>query len=114
MAEANSAYQHGDEERLRAILRDWDSSPEALKGDDIATQLVRAIRRIAQLRNRLHAIAHELARLEQSELYQLRAKVADARAAGQNLLAEMAQRIDAQIDERRERLRRMRLRDDVR
>ena len=32
MAEANQAYADGDEDRLRSIIREWQTSPEAIAG----------------------------------------------------------------------------------
>lgn len=56
MAEVNDAYAEGDEERLRAILRHWEASPESVKGEGAAAELVRTIRKIAQAQHRLRAI----------------------------------------------------------
>src|SRR3990172_7237695 len=50
MAEVNRAYEHGDETRLRAILREWETSPEAVSGEGPGAELVRTIRKIAQVR----------------------------------------------------------------
>ena len=47
MAEVNEAYEKCDAERIKKILDEWRSSPEHVQGDDMAAQLVRAIRRIA-------------------------------------------------------------------
>jgi hypothetical protein len=47
MAEANRAYEEGDEERLRVILQEWEGSPESVKGDGPGAELVRVIRKIA-------------------------------------------------------------------
>jgi hypothetical protein len=41
MAEANAAYEKGDETRLHAILQEWESSSEAVKGDGVVAELVR-------------------------------------------------------------------------
>jgi hypothetical protein len=49
MAEVNEAYQLGDEERIRAILREWHASPESVQGDGPGAELVRVIRTIAQV-----------------------------------------------------------------
>jgi hypothetical protein len=104
MAEANDAYAAGDEPRLQAILRAWDISPEAVKGDGIAAELIRAIRQIAQVEDRLHAIEAELAAFKASDLYQLKAKVDEAVREGRDLLAEMAARIEKEIAAARRRL----------
>ena len=60
MAEVNDAYARGDEERIRTILRDWHASPESVRGDGPGAELVRIIRKIAQVEKRLKTIATEL------------------------------------------------------
>jgi DnaJ-domain-containing protein 1 len=97
MAEANQAYEDGDDERLRAILHGWESSPESVKGEGAAAELIRTIRKIAQSQERLKTIQEEIEDLEQTELYQLKTKVITAQQAGQDLLAEMAFQLDEQI-----------------
>src|SRR5262249_61253837 len=75
MAEVNDAYQRGDEERIRAILRDWHASPESVQGDGPGAELVRIIRKIAQVEKRLKAIAAEMELLRQGELCKQRQQV---------------------------------------
>lgn len=104
MIEANQAYESGDEERLKAILQNWESSPESVQGEGIAVELIRLIRKIAQCRQRLIAIEKEIQLLEDTELYQLREQVISARDLGQDLLADMAQHLDEQISEAQQRL----------
>ena len=60
MADVNKAYALGDEERIRAILREWQASPESVQGDGPGAELVRVIRKIAQVERRLNAISAEL------------------------------------------------------
>lgn len=104
MAEANQAYEDGDEERLRAILHSWESSSESVKGEGVVAELIRTIRKISQSQDRLMAIQKEIEALEQTDLYQLKAKVITAEQAGQDLLAEMALQLDEQITVAKERL----------
>lgn len=59
MAEANQAYEDGDEEQLQAILHGWESNPESVEGEGVAAELIRAIRKIAQGRDRLKVIQKE-------------------------------------------------------
>jgi len=75
MAAANEAYRLGDLDALRRILRDWEQSPEAIGGDDVAARLVRAIRRVSQVRELIAGARRELEALEASELNQLRERV---------------------------------------
>lgn len=89
MAEVNDAYSKGEKERLRRILDDLDMSPEAVEGEDIAAELVRTIRRIAQVRRRLEQISKEIADLEQAEIFHLWHVCNDGRAKGKDVLSEM-------------------------
>jgi len=105
MAELNEAFEECDVDRIRRILDRWRSSPEQVRGDDTAAQLVRTIREIAQARKRLAAIKTEIEELLQGELASLKKQVEEAAARGQDLLAEIAARLDAQIDHARARLK---------
>lgn len=105
MAELNRAFEECDAERIKQILHRWRSSPEQVRGDDTAAQLVRTIREIAQARKRLATIKSEIEELLQGELASLKKQVEEAAARGQDLLAEIAGRLDAQIDQARARLK---------
>lgn len=107
MVEANQAYEEGDEDKLKAILQNWESRPELVKGEGIGMELIRTIRKIAQCRERLQVIEEEINELEQTELYQLREQVSVAKEVGRNLLSEMAQHLDAQVTEAQQRLRKL-------
>lgn len=97
MVEANRAYGEGDEESLRAILNEWQSAPESVKGEGTGADLVRVIRQIAQVRRRLEEIERDTALLMGSELYELSQKAAAAEKKGRDLLRDMAQTLDIQI-----------------
>lgn len=105
MAAVNEAYAQGDVERLKAILQEWRSSPEAITGDDTGAELIRSIRKIAQVNARLGIIRRELDMLCQSELFLLRQKVLESQTAGLDLLRAMSDDIDAQIRAARQRLK---------
>lgn len=104
MAEINRAYGEGDEHRLRELLSDWETSPEAVTGEGVAAELVRTIRRIHQIDQRLAALRRELETLRGSELSALKARVDAEQLLGRDLLAQMAAEVTVQI----ERLRRRR------
>lgn len=104
MAEANQAYEEGNEIRLREILHEWESSPDAIKGDGVAAELIRVIRKIAQVQERLRTIEATIDDLQSSDLYRLQGEVESAEAEERDLLAEMASRLDLQIDDARKRL----------
>ncbi len=104
MAEANQAYEEGNEIRLREILREWESSPDAIKGDGVAAELIRVIRKIAQVQARLKTIESTVDDLQASDMYRLKDEVESAEAEERDLLAEMASRLDRQIADARKRL----------
>jgi len=68
MKEVNAAYAAGNEDALRRILADIANSPEFVQGSDIGADLVRALRQLRQIRNRISAIEAEIADLSQSDL----------------------------------------------
>src|SRR5271166_6488067 len=85
MADANAAYQSGDVETLRRILEEYESSPESVRGEGVAADLVRVIRQIKQIRSRLPQIELEIANLVDSDIAKLRAKADAAREEGREL-----------------------------
>ena len=103
MAEANAAYQRDDIETLRRILEEYESSPESVRGEGIAADLVRVIRQIKQIKARLSQIKLEIAALVESDIAKLRAKVDAASAEGRELLSEMAEDVRKRIDMARRR-----------
>jgi DnaJ-domain-containing protein 1 len=107
MAEANCAYEEGDEARLDAILHEWESSPESVKGDGVGAELIRAIRKINQVKERLNVIEAETEQMKDSDLYQLKIKVEEAEIEGRDLLGEMASQLDGQIIFAKQKLKEM-------
>ena len=97
MAEVNRAYREGDVNRLEAILTEWQSSPDAIEGEDVPSRLVRTIRMIARVRTRLAQIELEMQAMVESDLHALRQKCLDAAEAGKDLLQEMADKVGAEI-----------------
>ena len=104
MVEANRAYALGDEERLRWILGAWERSPEAVQGDDPEATRLRLVRRIAQIEEQLTACASDLAAMQDSPLWKLKAMVDDASARGKDLVADMVRRLKRDIMAARNRL----------
>jgi outer membrane lipopolysaccharide assembly protein LptE/RlpB len=104
MTEVNLAYENGDEAKLRSILVDWESSPESVEGEGVGAELIRVIRKIAQIQKRLTSIDAEFRQLNTSDLYQLRAKADEAERQGRDLLKEMASQVQQQIVGAKKRL----------
>jgi hypothetical protein len=104
MAEANRAYEEGDEARLTKILNEYECSPESVKGEGPGAELIRVIRRLSQARGRLAEIEAELQQLVRSDLCQLKERVTEAEKYGRNVLKEMTGKVEEQIAQARERL----------
>lgn len=97
MAEANRAYEECDEAGLESILHEWETSPDFVKGEGVGADLIRVIRKIAQIRERLRVIDTEITQLKKSDLHQLKIKVDEAENQGRDFLREMAYQLDEQI-----------------
>ena len=107
MAQANRAYEEGDEASLKAILEEYESSPDTVVGDGVGAELVRAIRKIAQVKRRLSEIDEELKRFMQSELMDLKNRVEEGAKQGREILTEMAKAVELRIDKARSDLNRL-------
>jgi len=107
MAWVSKAYEEGDEEALREILNQWESSPESVKGEGIGAELIRVIRKIALVEQHLKTIENEIQSLEASDLYKLRSKAEEAENEGRDLLEEMEMQVKNRIDEAKDRLERI-------
>lgn len=104
MAQANEAYEHGDEAMLTRVIREYECSPEAVKGDGAGADLVRVIRRISQAHSRLSEIEAELQELLRSDLHQLKTRVDQAEQHGRDVLGEIVGKVDEQIAQVKRRL----------
>jgi hypothetical protein len=108
MVEANRAYLLGDEERLRAILRSWDQSPEAVVGDDAEATRLRLVRRVAQIEEQIAAASSDLEALKDSPMWKLKAMVDEAAGRGKDLIRDLVGRLKRDILVARNRLDAMR------
>jgi hypothetical protein len=97
MIEVNKAYEDGDKEKLNNILEEWNKRPESVEGEDVSSNLIRIIRKIAQVQERLRKIQVEMSLVEKSDVFQLRIQVLLSEKEGRNLLQEMADRLDQNI-----------------
>jgi hypothetical protein len=97
MIEANRAYALGDEQRLRSILQTWERSPDAVQGSDADATRLRLVRRIEEIEKQLEACASELAELQDSPLWKLKAMVDEAASRGKDLVGDMVKRLKRDI-----------------
>jgi hypothetical protein len=104
MAEANEAYECGDNASLAKILTVYDHSPEAVEGEGAGAELIRVIRSVSQARARLDEIDAQMQALLRSDLYQLKSRVDEATANGHDVLRDMIEKIETQIVTVKQRL----------
>ena len=104
MAEANKAYEQGDESRLSKILNEYEASPETVQGEGPGAELIRVIRRISQVRSRIAEIEAEAQELLRSDLYQLKSRLEEAERDGRDVLKEMVDKVEQQIAQAKARL----------
>ncbi len=97
MAQVNLAYERGDLKAIEKLMLEFGQDPESIAGNDVASKIVKAIRRIAQLRRRLVEIQQELEIQKQTEIYQLKTTVEEGEALGDDPLGNLVRQIAAQI-----------------
>ncbi len=104
MTEANLAYAEGDEARLRAILEEYESSPDTVIGTDVGAELVRTIRRISLANAHIRKIEAEISEVKASEIYRLKTTVEEGTRKGGDVLGDLTQSLTRKIRARREDL----------
>lgn len=104
MAEANLAYEKGDENRLREILNEYHSNPDLVTGNDTGAELVRTIRKISLATTKIKRVETELHELNTSELAKLRVTVNEGKSKGEDVLENLAQSLRKRIQEKRRHL----------
>lgn len=104
MADLNEAYARRDTERMKAILAEWDESPDAVPGEGMAAELVRTIRAIAQVKRRISEIEGEIAGIMATDIHQLMIQVQESHRIGRNILLEMAKAVEQEIRDAQEEL----------
>lgn len=104
MAQVNLAYERGDQQAIEKIIKEYGQDPEAITGGDVASRIVKAIRRIAQLRRRMEEVEREMDAMQQTEIYELKKTIEETEAMGGDPLGDLAKQLMQQISERKIRL----------
>jgi hypothetical protein len=104
MAEVNAAFAAGDEAEIERLLREWESRPESVKGEGVAAELVRVIRKIAQIHKRLEEIKRQMDDLSKGEWNELRLLADVCERSGRDFYGEMGLSIRKRIENARARL----------
>jgi hypothetical protein len=100
MVSLNLAYERGDLTEIARLVAEFGQDPEAIVGEDVASRIVKAIRRIAQLRRRLGELQIEMDANQKTEGFRLRQTVETAEAIGADPLGDLAQQLTKEISER--------------
>ncbi len=108
MAKLNDAYSAGDQNRLNKLVEDFRDSPDLIVGDSTGDRLVRAIRQIYQVKNRLEELREERSKAELSELYVLREKSQAEMLEGRNMIKQTAERTKTLVKKAERRLENLR------
>jgi hypothetical protein len=108
MTLVNLAYERGDLKEIERLIEEFGQEPEAIVGEDIGSRIVKAIRRIAQLRRRLSEIEQEMEALQKTEIFRLRDTVEKAESKGDDPLGDLALQLKHEIAERQSELKAMR------
>ena len=96
----NVAYEAGDQQRLEELLKSWNASPESVEGEDIGAELVRLIRQISQINQRIADVRVELSEFESTDDYKM---FLEAKEQGfENYLNVVVAVIDTEIDRLKE------------
>ena len=95
MKKVNAAYEAGDQERLEELTKQWDASPESVEGEGVAVDLVRVIRQINLVKDRIEAVNAEIVEIRGSEDYGI---FSEASTKGfETYIAELEATLDTEI-----------------
>ncbi len=101
MAQVNVAYAKGEQATIEKLMIEFGQDPEAITGEDVASRLVKTIRRIAQLRRRMAEAQQEIDAQKAGELHELMITVTETKELGGDPLGDLARHIMQQISERK-------------
>jgi hypothetical protein len=104
MAAVNEAYSRGDVAALQRILDGEIARPEGVVGDDVASRLVRAIRKLAQVQARFTELVQLQKTQESDPMWELFQRVRGIASSGVDLLASVEAELQANIAAARARL----------
>ena len=101
MAQVNLAYERGDQQTIEKLVAEYGQDPEAITGGDVASRIVKAIRRIAQLRRRMEEVQLQMDGMQQTEIFHLKQTIDETEAMGGDPLGDLAQQLMQELSERK-------------
>jgi hypothetical protein len=99
MAQINLAYKRGDLAAIERLIKEYGEDPEAIVGEDVASRIVKTVRRIAQLRRRIEEVTRELEALQKNDTYRLKQTIEEQEANKRDPLGDLARDLRDQIAE---------------
>jgi len=103
MAQVNLAYKRGDLKAIERIMKEYGEDPQAIVGEDVASRIVKAIRRIARLRRRIEEVGRELEALKKADIYLLKQTIEEQEASGADPLGDLARNPKRQVADKKMR-----------
>ena len=101
MAQVNLAYERGDQKAIEKLVSEYGQDPEAITGGDVASRIVKSIRRIAQLRRRMGEVQQQMDAVQQAEIFQLKQTIEETEAMGGDPLGDLAKQLMQELSERK-------------
>lgn len=101
MAQVNLAYERGDQQAIEKLVAEYGQDPEAITGGDVASRIVKAIRRIAQLRRRMGEVQQQMDVMKQADIFQLKQTIEETEAMGGDPLGDLARQLMQELSERK-------------
>lgn len=101
MAQVNLAYERGDQKAIEKLVSEYGQDPEAITGGDVASRIVKSIRRIAQLRRRMGEVQQQMDAMQQAEIFHLKQTIEETEAMGGDPLGDLAKQLMQQLSERK-------------
>ena len=101
MAQVNLAYERGDQQAIEKLVKEYGQDPEAITGGDVASRIVKAIRRIAQLRRRMGEVQQQMDAMQETEIFHLKQTIEETEAMGGDPLGDLAKQLMQELSERK-------------
>jgi len=101
MAQVNLAYERGDQLAIEKLVAEYGQDPEAITGGDVASRIVKSIRRIAQLRRRMGEVQQQMDSMQQTEIFKLKQTIEETEAMGGDPLGDLAKQLMQELSERK-------------
>jgi hypothetical protein len=104
MVKVNQAYEAGDARALQELVDEWALGADAPDDASIGERLLRLIRQISDVRNRLLVTDSEIGSLKNSDDYLLVEEAEQARSEGRDLVVEHVASTEDHINDLKSRI----------